>query len=129
MICRRVAVSVSRRTSAAKPSSSSGARNNAESATTSGMEVLLLEITGQPQACGCPVISSKSTSIPEVVADSALLRAPDDEEGFAADVLRLTDTATRRQIIARGLENAKRFTPERMVNDYLELYQKVCASN
>jgi glycosyltransferase involved in cell wall biosynthesis len=83
----------------------------------------------EAQACGCPVISSKSTSIPEVVADSALLRAPDDEEGFAADVLRLTDTATRRQIIARGLENAKRFTPERMVNDYLELYQKVCASN
>jgi len=80
----------------------------------------------EAQACGCPVISSKSTSIPEVVGDSALLRAPDDEEGFAADVLRLTDRMTRQQLIARGFENVKRFTPERMVSDYLELYQKVC---
>ena len=83
----------------------------------------------EAQACGCPVISSKSTSIPEVVGDSALLRMPEDEEGFAADVLRLTDRATRQQLVARGLENVKRFTPERMVNDYLELYQKVCGQN
>jgi hypothetical protein len=41
-------------------------------------------------------------------------------------VLRLTDRMTRQQLIARGFENVKRFTPERMVNDYLELYQNVC---
>lgn len=83
----------------------------------------------EAQTCGCPVISSQSTSIPEVVGDSALLRSPEDEEGFAADVLRLTDSATRQQLIARGLENARRFTPERMVNDYIELYQQVCAQS
>ncbi len=80
----------------------------------------------EAQTCGCPVISSQSTSIPEVVGDSALLRAPEDEEGFATDVLRLTEGSLRQQLIARGFENVKRFTPERMVNDYLELYQKVC---
>jgi glycosyltransferase involved in cell wall biosynthesis len=81
----------------------------------------------EAQSCGCPVVSSNSTSIPEVMGDSALLRVPEDEEGFAADVLRLTDTATRRELIARGFENVKRFTPERMVNRYLELYQEVSA--
>ena len=80
----------------------------------------------EAQTCGCPVVSSLSTSLPEVVGDSGLLRAPEDEEGFASDVLRLTDPATRDQFIARGFENVKRFAPERMVNDYIELYQRVC---
>src|SRR5205814_10630069 len=32
----------------------------------------------EAQTCGCPVISSNSTSIPEVVGESALLRAPEE---------------------------------------------------
>jgi glycosyltransferase involved in cell wall biosynthesis len=81
----------------------------------------------EAQTCGCPVVSSNSTSLPEVVGTAALLRAPEDEEGFATDVLRLTEPMTRNQLIVRGFENVKRFTPERMVNDYIQLYQKVCA--
>ncbi len=81
----------------------------------------------EAQTCGCPVISSDSTSIPEVVGDSALLRAPDDEHGFAQDVLSLTRGPLRAELIARGFENVKRFTPERMVKEYLEVYQQVCA--
>jgi glycosyltransferase involved in cell wall biosynthesis len=80
----------------------------------------------EAQTCGCPVISSQSTSIPEVVGNSGLLRAPDDEPGFVTDVLSLTSAPVREQLIARGLENVKRFTPERMVNEYIELYQKIC---
>ncbi len=57
----------------------------------------------------------------------ALLRAPEDEPGIVTDVLSLTRGSTRQELIARGFENVKRFTPERMVKDYLELYQKVCA--
>jgi glycosyltransferase involved in cell wall biosynthesis len=83
----------------------------------------------EAQTCGCPVVSSKSTSIPEVVGDSALLRAPEDEQGFVTDVLSLTDAALRQQFVTRGFENVKRFTADRMVNDYLELYQKICARN
>lgn len=83
----------------------------------------------EAQTCGCPVVSSNSTSLPEVVGNSALLRAPEDEEGFATDVLRLTESPTRNQLIVRGFENVKRFTPERMVNDYTQLYQEVCAQS
>lgn len=82
----------------------------------------------EAQICGCPVVSSQSTSIPEIVGDSALLRAPEDEEGFAADVLTLTDEGLRQQFIARGFENVKRFTTERMVGDYLKIYQKLCVA-
>ncbi len=83
----------------------------------------------EAQRCGCPVVSSQSTSIPEVVGDSALLRTPEDEKGFAEAVLTLTDPAVRHQFVERGFENVKRFTPERMVNDYIELYREVCARN
>ncbi len=83
----------------------------------------------EAQTCGCPVVSSQSTSIPEVVGESALLRAPEDEEGFANAVLTLTDENLRRQFIARGLENVKRFTVERMAKDYIEIYQELCARN
>lgn len=83
----------------------------------------------EAQTCGCPVVCSNSTSLPEVVGGAALLRAPDDEEGFAGDVLSLTESTTRSQLIVRGFENVRRFAPERMVNDYIQLYQKVCAQN
>ena len=83
----------------------------------------------EAQTCGCPVVASQSTSIPEVVGESALLRAPEDEEGFANAVLTLTDDDLRRQFITRGLENVKRFTVERMANDYIRIYQELCARN
>jgi len=83
----------------------------------------------EAQTCGCPVVTSASTSIPEVVGSAALLRAPEDEAGFAADVLKLTDARLREELVARGFENVKRFTPERMVNDYIEIYGKLCAGN
>jgi glycosyltransferase involved in cell wall biosynthesis len=61
-----------------------------------------------------------------VLGESALLRAPEDEDGFARAVLTLTDERLRDRLIARGLENVKRFRPERMVNDYIEIYQRLC---
>jgi glycosyltransferase involved in cell wall biosynthesis len=81
----------------------------------------------EAQACGCPVVASKSTSLPEVIGDAGLLRSPEDEEGFAQDVLALMREELRRELIARGFANVKRFTPERMVNDYVALYEEVCA--
>ena len=83
----------------------------------------------EAQTCGCPVVASQATSLPEVLGASALLRNPEDEEGFAEEVLKLIEPAVREQWVARGFENVKRFAPERMINDYLELYQKVCARN
>lgn len=81
----------------------------------------------EAQSCGCPVVASKATSLPEVLGDSGLLRAPQDEAGFAQDVIQLADPQTRAHFVARGFENVKRFAPERMVNDYVQLYQEVCA--
>jgi glycosyltransferase involved in cell wall biosynthesis len=82
----------------------------------------------EAQACGCPVISATALQFPRSRAMPALLRAPEDEPGFVADVLRLRDSNGPRDARAdAGRENVKRFTPERMVDAYVDLYQQLCA--
>ena len=76
----------------------------------------------EAQACGCPVISSNSGPMPEVVGEGGLLRDVEDEASFAEDLLRLTDPAERERWSQKGLANVQRFTIERMVQDYLRIY-------
>jgi glycosyltransferase involved in cell wall biosynthesis len=79
----------------------------------------------EAQACGCPVVSSSAGPMADVTGQGALLRAPDDEEGFVADLLRLADAEERRQWSAKALENAKRFSTARMISEYRELYRSL----
>ncbi len=80
----------------------------------------------EAQACGCPVVCSTCGPFPEVVGDSAQLRAVDDEEGMAEDILKLKDDASRREWILRGSQNIKRFSIDRMINEYISLYRALC---
>ena len=81
----------------------------------------------EAQACGCPVICSRSGPLPEVAGDGALLREVEDEEGFAADLLRLASPDQREHWSRRALANAGRFSTERMVLEYLRLYSEAVA--
>jgi glycosyltransferase involved in cell wall biosynthesis len=79
----------------------------------------------EAQACGCPVVCSNTTSLPEVAGHAALMRGPDDEEGFVVDVLSLCNPAARDALIRLGHENVKRFTTGRMVADYIAAYRSL----
>jgi glycosyltransferase involved in cell wall biosynthesis len=79
----------------------------------------------EAQACGCPVVCSDATPLPEVVGDGGLVCPLEDEEAFAAAVLRLTDSAEREAWIRKGLANAAKFTTERMIGDYLNIYEEL----
>ncbi|MBA3945821.1 MAG: glycosyltransferase family 4 protein [Herpetosiphonaceae bacterium] len=60
--------------------------------------------------CGTPVITSNTTSLPEVVGDAALLIDPHDVAALAAALLRIaTDPALRADLRARGLARAQHF--------------------
>lgn len=61
-------------------------------------------------ASGVPVITSNTTSLPEVAGDAALLTAPHDA-GQLADKMRqvLNDDALARSLAAKGLERVKAF--------------------
>ncbi|WP_218081020.1 glycosyltransferase family 4 protein [Anthocerotibacter panamensis] len=82
----------------------------------------------EAQACGCPVLVSTRCSLPEVAGGAALMRAIEDEAGFAEDLLRLTVPEERARWIERGRINLERFTPERMLADYSEIYLELGAS-
>ncbi len=62
-------------------------------------------------ACGTPVLTSSTTSLPEVVGDTALLVDPLNTAAIAAGLARLVaDDALRADLRQRGLSRAQRFT-------------------
>lgn len=67
----------------------------------------------EAQACGCPVIASTTTSIPEVAGAGALFGDPQDVAAFAAHVKDLEHPGLRAQMIERGFVNTRRFALER----------------
>lgn len=74
-------------------------------------------------ACGCPVICSNRTSLPEVAGTAALLFEPDDVDGMSQAVLRLNDAAFRQTLITKGARQAAEFSVDRMMDSYLELFR------
>jgi glycosyltransferase involved in cell wall biosynthesis len=80
----------------------------------------------EAQSCGCPVICSNRGPLPEVAGGSAWLRDIEDEDGFAADIVRLyIDEKLRNELIERGFQNVSRYNPETMIARYLSLYERV----
>jgi glycosyltransferase involved in cell wall biosynthesis len=66
----------------------------------------------EAQACGCPVIASTTTSIPEVAGMGALYADPESVVAFEQHVMALEDPDQRAPLIQRGFENIRRFAPE-----------------
>ena len=65
----------------------------------------------EAMACGVPVVCSNVSSLPEVAGDAALLVDPLDTAGLAEALARaLEDSDLRREMVARGLAQAARFT-------------------
>jgi glycosyltransferase involved in cell wall biosynthesis len=68
----------------------------------------------EAMACGTPVVTSRLSSLPEVVGDGALLVDPYSEEEIAAGIARLLDDGElRHALIERGLARAATYSWER----------------
>lgn len=71
-------------------------------------------------ACGVPVITSNTSSLPEVAGDAAILVDPHDVDAIADAMRRvLTDEALRAELVRRGHENVKRFSWEKCARETL----------
>jgi glycosyltransferase involved in cell wall biosynthesis len=67
----------------------------------------------EAMACGCPVISSACTSLPEVVGDAGMLIDPEDVDALADAVyIMLSDKSVREECVKKGLKKAREFTWE-----------------
>jgi glycosyltransferase involved in cell wall biosynthesis len=76
----------------------------------------------EAQACGCPVICSDRAPLPEVTGDAGLIHPVEEEEAFAAEIIRLTDSEERARWSEKSLRNAQRFSIERMIAEYISAY-------
>lgn len=72
-------------------------------------------------ACGTPVVGSSAASLPEIVGDGGLLFPPDDAEGMAGALIRLTTSDIfRAELSRRALAQAARFSWERTARETLQ---------
>lgn len=80
----------------------------------------------EAMACGVPVITSNTSSMPEVAGNAALIINPFKPEEITAAMKKLTsDTSTRQELITNGIERAKQFSWKRMAEEVLQLYCEI----
>lgn len=80
----------------------------------------------EAQASGCPVITSNTSSLPEAGGEAAIYINPEkpEEIGKALKTL-ITDQKLRKALIAAGIINAQRFTPENFARQFKQLYNNL----
>ena len=78
----------------------------------------------EAQACGCRVLTTGKEPMTEVGGSAAFYIDPNDTEGAVAKLLALLQQPEpeKRAAVENGLENAARFTQEKMIEQYLEVY-------
>ncbi|HEX4611306.1 MAG TPA: glycosyltransferase family 1 protein [Urbifossiella sp.] len=78
----------------------------------------------EAMACGCPVVTSNATSLPEVVGDAGLLADPDDVDGFADHLGRvLAEPESRARLSAAARGRAAGFTWRRYAEGLFAAYR------
>jgi glycosyltransferase involved in cell wall biosynthesis len=80
----------------------------------------------EAQASGCPVITSKTSSLPEAGGDGAIYINPEKpaEIGEAIGKV-LASKELRKELITKGKVNAQRFTAENFATQLKQLYNSV----
>ncbi len=80
----------------------------------------------EAMACGAPVITSNTSSLPEVAGDAALLVDPHDTGAMAAALHRLLeDTQVREELRQKGYAQAERYTWSAAAAKMLAVYQQL----
>ncbi len=95
--------------------------------------VSLAETFGHPpleaMACGCPVIASNTTSLPEITGGAAELVDPTDVQAIAAAIERVVTQPRRRaELVARGRQRAQDFTWARTAESLLAVLHEAADS-
>jgi glycosyltransferase involved in cell wall biosynthesis len=80
----------------------------------------------EAMACGTPVITSNTTSLPEVVGDAGIMLDPHDEEKLSKEMYRvLNDEKLADNLIQMGLERAKLFDWDESAQQTMEVYRSM----
>ena len=78
----------------------------------------------EAMACGAPVVTSAASSLPEVVADSAVLVNPENVFDIARGILdTLLDAPLRARLVAKGRERARYFSWREAARRVVQVYR------
>jgi glycosyltransferase involved in cell wall biosynthesis len=82
----------------------------------------------EAMACGTPVVSSRASSLPEVIGDAGIFFDPYDTEAMAAALHAvLANRCLRKELRNKGLTRAKAFSWKRTTELTLSAYMEACA--
>ena len=80
----------------------------------------------EAMASGCLVISSNTSSLPELVGEASLLVNPKNEEEIAENIeIILTNKGEMQELREKGIKRAKEFTWEKCAEETLEVYKSI----
>lgn len=76
--------------------------------------------------CGTPVITSNTTSLPEVVGEAAVLVEPESIDQIKDAIIKIeNDNEFRENLIMKGFEQIKKFSKERTINGIKNIYNEL----
>jgi len=83
----------------------------------------------EAQACGCPVVTSNISSLPEVAGDAAILVDPYSAESIRDGINQvLNNRELRDGLIQKGFKNVRRYSWPAIAKQYYVLYREVMAN-
>jgi glycosyltransferase involved in cell wall biosynthesis len=76
--------------------------------------------------CGAPVVTSNTTSLPEVVGDAGITLSPTDEDALCGAMNEIYRSKELRDRYSRsGLERAKQFSWQRCAEEYMNIFKRI----
>lgn len=83
----------------------------------------------EAMACGTPVISSNTSSMPEVIGEAGILLSPKDQAAWTKAMIEvLNDKKLLTELRKKGLEQAKKFSWEKCARETIAVYEKVAGA-
>ncbi len=80
----------------------------------------------EAMACGTPVITSNTSSLPEVVGDAAIIADPYDVNKFAEEMYELLmNESLKEEMIKKGLKRSKMFSWDISAKKTLKIYKEL----
>ena len=79
--------------------------------------------------CGVPVITSNTSSLPEVVGDAGIMLDPQDADGLCHSMLKLYNSPSlRNEMSLKSLKQAKNFSWDRCIQETIAAYKIALSS-
>lgn len=79
----------------------------------------------EAQTCGAPVICSSLEPLPEIGGKGVLIANPDNAAAFSEQFLSMNKKDTRKKLTQLGIENAKLFSIQEMIKNYIHFYKNI----